>query len=369
MDNKSINIVCYYASEYAGNFIPSILHLSESIKSKKRIIFTFPKEAENRYWIKHIREKGYDVFFISNFSNKHVFKKELREINKDNNVNIVYTHFVSGLKAKSVYPFSHKIKLVIHVHSDFTGSRSHSFKRKLLRFLEFNLIRRDAKYIFVSKYLCPKVNKRFFAINNAVCVDRIVDKALDIKDFKVQNYISDNDTTFLIFGWSPFIKGVDIAVKAYLDLPAELKNKAKLIIVHGRNDGYERCINFLKTKLQSDEFLNEKSIVFVKPLEDVFSLYSMTDVFVSASRSEGFSYSVIEALYFGNQCLVSDIKGTIWSKDYDNVSVFHSENSDELSKLMAECLSEKKKKILNTKIIDDFSIEEWSKKIGQILFE
>ena len=115
MENKKcINIVCHYASIYGGNFIPSILSLSYSLKEQYRVIFTFPKEANDRNWVKYLIDNKQELFFID-FSNK-AFKKELKKINSDNNVEVLYTHFISGLRIRSIYPFSKRMKLVIHIY-------------------------------------------------------------------------------------------------------------------------------------------------------------------------------------------------------------------------------------------------------------
>lgn len=366
MAKKNINIVCFYSSEYAGNFIPSLLSFAESGSKEVNIIFTFPKEAKNRYWIKFLVEKKYEIFFLSSFSGG-VFKKELRKINKLNGINVLYTHFVSGLKVKMVYPFSKKIKLIIHVHSDFSASKKLSFKRRLRRFLELYFLRRDAHYIFVSKGVAFKNGKNFHCVENALCLNRIINQKLDIDQFKLQNDIRDDCTIFLMFAWSPYIKGLDIAVKAFLNLTKEEKDKVRFVVVHGRDDGYSKCINFLSTQLGNQDFLNEKFIKFVKPTEDVFSLYSIADVFITASRSEGFSYAVLESLYLGLNTIISNINGLKWALCYPLVEVFESENSSELSKLITNKIGLKGNKHINEAVAADYNIETWCENVKKIV--
>lgn len=365
---KNINIVCFYASEYAGNFIPSLLHFAGSCDKNINIIFTFPKEAENRYWIKFLEQRKYKVFFLSSFKGK-TFKKELKKINKENNINVLYSHFVSGLKIKAVYPFNKKMKLIIHVHSDFSGSKKVSFKRRIRRFFELSILRKDADYIFVGDSLSFKHGEHFHSVTNALCLDRIVNQKLDIELFKKENDIKDSHTVFLMFAWSPYIKGVDVAVKAFLNLSEEEKEKVRFVIVHGRGDGYLKCIDYLSEKLGNKDFLNEKHIKYVKPVEDMFALYSISDVFISASRSEGFSYAILESLYLGLNSIISNIKGSIWAASYPLVDVFESENSMELYKLIKNKIGSKSGKHLNEKIAIDYNINKWCESIKKIVIE
>lgn len=355
-NKKTINVVCHYASIYGGNFIPSLIRLAACL-SEYNIIFTFPNEARGRNWAHFIIKSGYTVNFID-FSNK-ALEKELKYINRINNVDIMYTHFLSGLRVKNFYPFSKKIKLLIHVHSDFTGGLKQSFFDKLKEFIEFRLIRKDAEYIYVSEAMWSRHSK-FKGQNyvqNALCLERIPAEP-DVVPQK------NGKTTFLTFGWSPFVKGIDITVKAFLE--SKLQN-VQLIVVHGRDDGYQKCVNYLKNKLGNDSFLNDERISFAPPAENVFNFYSLADVFISSSRSEGFSYSVLEALYFNLRVLCSDIEGTSWVKKYNNVQTFKSEDFRNLQVLIEKCSNYKKNCEKNINILEDFSIINWCNSIAKII--
>ena len=360
--NKNINIICKYASEYGGNFIPSILFLAKELRKNRKVIFTFPEETKSRFWIKKIQDEGFRVYFF-----KTNFKKEIISINKKEEIGYSYFHFISGLRAKLIYPFSRKMKLIIHVHSDFTGNKSISWKRKIKYFVEYNLLRRDAKYVFVSESLFNKKKKTFHSVSNCLCIDRIFESSVDIESFKIKNGISNNDTVFLLFGWSPYIKGVDIAIRAFEQIVNEGNKGYKLVIIHGRGNGRENCINYLKESLGDDKFLYNKNIIFEKPVEDVFSLFRLSDVLILSSRSEGFSYSVLEALYFNLRVLSSDIKACQWANGYDNFATFKSENYLELADLLKKNISFKKKEYFNKDILEKYSPEKWAESIIDII--
>ena len=360
---KRINIVCNYSSIYAGNFIPSILNLCEKLDSDV-IVFSFPIEAQNRKWVYFIKSQGYAVFFYR--SNR--FKKDISLINKNNDINLVYTHFISGLKIKMTIPFNRHIKLFIHVHSDFSGNKKPSLKQRIKKFIECKCIRTDSTYIFVSKPLFLKdKSKNKHYVCNALCLDRFFTSKVRSDNYLDTFHINKQDTIFLLFGWSPYIKGVDLAVKAFLDLPIDLQNKAKFIIVHGKDDGLKKCVDFLSEKLGNTSFLNNHNLIFLPPEEDVFSLYKMCDVYVMASRSEGFSYSLMESLYFNLRCIVSDIDGCAWAKQYDNCIFFKANDSQELSQIMKKCIGQKRNPTTNMEIAKKYDINIWSNEIKSIL--
>lgn len=361
--NKRINIICNYSSLYAGNFIPSILNLCRKMHSYF-IIFSFPIESENRNWIKIIKSKGYSVFFYNNKS----FKKDVLSINKNNSINTIYTHFISGLKIKMVVPFNHHINLFIHIHSDFSGNNKPSLKQRIKKIIGNKLLRTDATYIFVSKalYLADKSKNKYY-VQNAICLERIFENSIDPEAYLKKYTIDKQNTIFLLFAWSPYIKGVDLAVKSFLSLQDSLQKKAKFIIVHGKDDGRRKCIDYLIDQLGDDCFLSNKNILFVPPEEDVFSLYDISDVYVMASRSEGFSYSLIESIYFNLKCLVNDIDGCSWAKEYDNCLFFKTNDFSDLSTLFAKCIGIKKDHKKNLDIVNRFSIDDWSNQIKNIL--
>lgn len=358
---KTINIVCHYASIYGGNFIPSILYFANENSSKYKIMFTLPIQAKDRNWARYIEKRGYKTVYID-FSNK-TFKKQIKSINKNNNVDVMYTHFLSGLRVKLLYPFSKKVRLLIHIHSDFTGGAKASLSTKFKLFIEHKILRKDAQYIFVSNAERKKYsNKKYIYLPNALCLERIPCPKLNYDKFCKDHNILKTSTLFLTFGWSPFIKGIDLTVKSFLRCARE---NDRLIVVHGKDDGYKKCIDFLAKRIDNNNFLKDNKIIFIRPEEDVFSLYHLCDVFISSSRSEGFSYSILEALYFNLKVLSSNIPGVQWSKKYRNVSFFDVNNDQELDHLIEESSGYKKNNTVNNVLWNDYDIKKWSSALSE----
>lgn len=353
---KIINIVSNYSSLYGGNFIPSLFALAKHLSHDNKVIFSFPVSAKEREWCKYIENNGFDVFY---FDKKII--KEIRQINKDNNVTVVYTHFISTPIAKLFAPYSRKIKLFIHIHSDFRGSNKKiGFIAKVKKIIFEKIIRRDSEYIYVSKALKEEDNlKRAHFVRNALCLDRIASDN-EPKQLAFEKGIM----TFLMFGWSPYVKGVDIAVNAFKCLPQDYAQKCQLVIVYDYNKK-DDCADFIQ-KTTSVNVAECKNIVLVEPSENVFDLYEKVDAFISASRSEGFSYSILEALYCGLPVLMSDIVGTAWAKQYGAIS-FKANDKKALSEQIMLLSNTRKRKSINQNIQKDFDINLWVEAISNIL--
>lgn len=118
----------------------------------------------------------------------------------------------------------------------------------------------------------------------------------------------------LLFGWSPYIKGVDIAARAIAGLQDE---GFVLGLVTGRDMTADKLRDWL-----SSQGCAIPNIRLLPPIENVFDYHQAADIMLSASRSETFSYALAEALYARVPCVLSDIPGTRWAAAYETATVF-----------------------------------------------
>lgn len=357
----NVGIISDYAAVYSGNFISSILSIADSIKEKNNVIFCFPCEAESREWIQFIKDKGYKVFFFSRKKINFIFG--IRRICRKNHVNFAYFHFVSPALGKTTLLFK-KTKACFHIHSDFSGGKPLRRLQKIKDTFFDKIVKRKSIYIFVSKDLYDKSFARIkYHIPNG-----LFKKTLPVID-KEDVFLSEADSrypVFLSFAWSPFVKGIDIlckAFKSYLET-----NKGILMLVYGKNGGEKNLKDFLN-KQGINDF---KNIVFLPPIEDVATYYKKASCFISSSRSEGFSYSVLEAISYNKSVIVSDISGTSWSMKFRGVISFKSEDSVSLKKAMTEASRHSLDKIEiaeNTSLLKEYSGERWSSLVLNVLRE
>jgi len=75
------------------------------------------------------------------------------------------------------------------------------------------------------------------------------------------------------------------------------------------------------------------------PTHNVASYYNSSDIFLSSSREEGFTYSVLEAAYCNPMIIASEIGGH--PLDIPFISHFESGNVNQLKALIIEILEKK----------------------------
>ena len=351
-----LNIICNYASQYAGNFIASMLSFARNTDFE--VLFSFPKEAQSRNWINWIRSFGFNVIFFEKNNGKEF--KEIKQQCKSKAVDIAYFHFFSDIKILKSFYNCKNIKTIIHMHSDFSAGRKNKI-RECYKNTVHKIYSKRFTYIFVSSAMCDayKVKNKQY-IPNALCLDRFSDPdSLNyIED--VKSKLNLKNTIFMMFAWSPYIKGLDVAIKAFNKL--ENKNN-KLLVVHGRDNGLSKDLEYLK----SNGIEPSENVIFIHPVEDVFELFKVSDCFISSSRSEGFSYSILEALYFNNFVISSNISGTKWCQKYNNVASFVNEDANDLFCKINDISKRKKIMKVNTKIQKDYNLSDWIEKIYSVL--
>ena len=359
----SVGIICDYAAIYSGNFISSILYFATSIKEENEVIFCFPKDAENRKWVSSIKEKNFKVFFFSR--TKFKFIKDIRSISRKNHFKSVYFHFVSSALGKVAFLFK-RTRLCFHIHSDFSSGRPVSKIQKLKDDFFDRFIKRKSVYIFVSQNLCNSSRALIkYFVANGLFKKEISDENFE-GDAAFTNKLIPKCPVFLAFAWSPFVKGIDVLCKAFNEYLKE--NEGSLILVYGKNDGKANLIQFLKNQGIS----SFENVILLPPTENISFYYNYATCFVSSSRSEGFSYSILEAISYNKIIIASDIPGTAWCSQFNGVINFRSEDYVSLKQAMISASEKsltKEERDQNIVLLDNYSGEKWRNLITKILKE
>ena len=92
--------------------------------------------------------------------------------------------------------------------------------------------------------------------------------------------------------------------------------------VHDWNRGNQPCWQYL-----------------AEPRERVAEFFAASDAFISASRSEGFPYSIVEAMASKLPVVSSDIPGAAWARGVPGEVFFPPGDADALSKAISQMLS------------------------------
>lgn len=358
----NILFICGYAADYKGNFIESLIQLDEALHGCLKSCYIFPQEAKNKAWIRELQDTGAKVFFnTNNFIRKLCLQNA---ICKKYNIDIIYHHFwnlndclVSKILKKK-YP---KLKTVIHYHSEYHISQS-----RFNETIKHWILNADMK-IGCGKYVAEELEEAGF--DNVKWIDNCINFArLDYYEvFPVNAGL--NLLTFSSCGYE--IKGIDISIKSCFsarkkDIPVNL-----LIAVSSNRDEIERRTIDECGKLGSDL---PEWIQILPPKSDIATYYRAVDAYLNSSRSEGFCYASVEAIYCGVQVIQSDHPGN--RLDIPRTLICRVEDVEGCTKAIEELYYRKQNNMIKEDnqiqrkyVIDNYSIDTWTTKVSNVLIE
>ncbi len=343
-------LVSSFMAEYKGGYIPCILALIKKMhENGDELTCIFPTPKKEIEWIEEIKNEGCKVYFLDydpySLSNINFIKK----IIKKEKINLIHSDFTGwDITVKLAAPF---IPTIWHERMRVNDI---DFVKKMENLVKYRVVGAVKTYpVGISDDVYRAVSRLSFGNKS----EKIMD-VLDVNRFDTELERPNNEIKkFLMFSYSPIVKGVDIAFDAMEELNRD-ELIAKLVLVsHGACDDY-----VAKRYPELPEWLELE-----KPREDVQYFYKNTDYFISASRSEGFSLALIESIYNGMSVIASDIPGTAWSREFKSVDFFSSGEKysllNEINKKLKKEISDKDIQFNRQKVIDEFSIDGWVNKV------
>lgn len=363
--NKKLLFLCGYKSLYGGNFIPSLMALEDKLKTYGvSCVYAFPQDTQSRLWISFLKTEGKQVIFLDFDMTNREFISELTRIVEGYQIKYIYSHFAPTLKIE-LFAKQHKdIRIFTHIHSDFSAGKN-SIKMKVKTFLIYKLLSGKITFFSVSKKFVEYNPKRITYVPNGLAQKRVVSNHVGGKTIREEYNVKETESLCEIFGWSPVVKGLDIAINAVKVLNEEKGLTVKLAIICGREMTAARMKEWVANNTKCSG--KENYLLYWAPKEDVFSYHEAADILLSASRSEGFSYSILEMLSLGKRCVISDIPGVKWAEEYETVFSFPSENI--AGCVEAICNALKSKKECNMKVAEaiqkNYSIDIWTNTIAE----
>ena len=367
MSEKSFLFVCKYEAPYGGNFIASLCHLEKHLSSQGvTVYYAFPETVQKREWFSLFHENRH-VLFVKPNGTVSLAKQLLSYIDQYG-ISLLYVHFGYMASARLCALRRKNLKLVLHQHSDFSGGKKVSFMKRIKRFIVNrmdSLLGSRLRQIYIGTTVTKGRNGTI--IPNAFTSERFSRETLSREEQRKRMDLTDSDILVILFGWSPYVKGVDIAVDAVHALQQKGKTNIKLAIIGGRDYTEDKMYDWIFTHTQCRQ--KESWLYYLEPTEDVFRYHKASDIMLSASRSEGFSYSILEALYSGKRCVISNIEGTKWAAKYSSVLSFESENPLDCADVIYD-ISEKaiNPETVASEVQKEYNIQTWTDSVSSILF-
>ncbi len=238
--------------------------------------------------------------------------------------------------------------------------------RRLKDLLKYRVMGRNVRIIAVSEHLRRQtIDVGFNAVaiqtvQNGIDLNRAITATCSPPQVYEKFKIPPDKHLLLLFGWEPITKGVDVAMDA-----VERLTSIGLPITLGIV-GTETLREFV---LRRNNEVLPSWLHIIPPIDNVANLYKAASLFISASRNEGFPYSICEAMANGLPVVLSEIPGVTWARETPGATFFPSGNSTALAAAIREVLGwtteehERRivanKQLINTK----FTVSRWVEQI------
>lgn len=247
------------------------------------------------------------------------------------NADIVHIH-AEGPAAMSWMPKLRGKRVIVTIHGlDWRRAKWKGFASKYIKWGEKQAVKHADEIIVLSRglqnYFKSQYGRETVLIPNGV--SRMTPRSAD----EIRKRWGLKKDSFVLFvGRIVPEKGLKYLIEAW----KEIKTDKKLVIVGGSSDT-KAFMNELKesagdnvifTGFQQGKILGE--------------LYSNAYIYTLPSDVEGMPLSLLEAMSYGNCCLVSDIPGCVETVE-DKAIVFPKSNVEELKKKLQDLIDDEKK--------------------------
>ncbi|MEG1524191.1 MAG: glycosyltransferase family 4 protein [Clostridia bacterium] len=360
--------LCDYQAPYGGNFIASLTRLHAALTQRGvPARYLFPLDAESRSWCKQMRTIGMQTLFFDKGAPLYKQNQLLCSILHSYHITILHVHFGCFPLAELAALRMPHLRLILHFHSDFSAGKPPTFQKRF-RDVVYRIPER-----FIGKHRIQKITVSetsaittpdCIGIHNALVAERFANDVWTREQTRKAYNVAESAILVLVFGWSPYIKGVDVAVNAMQRIHDAGHAQYLLGIICGRAYTAEQMRSFLAERTNCTG--EEPWLRLFPPEEDVFRYHHACDVMLSASRSETFSYALLEALYSCKPCVCSDIPGVRWAKRFDTVRFYPVEDTAALSSAISAAAMDGcsesfsiRAQAVSDIVQHEYSIEDW----------
>jgi glycosyltransferase involved in cell wall biosynthesis len=324
VSDRTIVQVTLWNSPYLGNVMTSQLALAEAARRDLGVgtHFVLADGAAGQPWLADLEAAGTTWSILPPRSG---WAAHLRRDAREHHAALFHTHFTAADLPAARVAARAGIPCVWHVRTGFNGYPPRQRVKDLMKMRV--VARRDvARIVAVSPWLGELVRRRgapagrVEVLPNAIVLERF-DRLPSRAAARERFGLGEAAQVVVGLGWWPEVKGVDVLLDA-LDGVAERRSDVQALLV-----GEQQMRDFLAARSpQTPPWLRVSGFV-----EDSAWLFAAADLFVSASRHEGQSSAIGEAIGCGLPVVMSDIPGTAGWEAAPGVDTFPSEDSGALA--------------------------------------
>ncbi len=256
-----------------------------------------------------------------------------------------------------------KKRIVVTIHGlDWKRSKWGGFASKYIKFGEKMAVKYADEIIVLSesvqKYFKDTYNRETIFIPNGVTKPELREPKL-IKE----KYGLEKNSYILYLGRIVPEKGIDYLIEAYKNI-----NTNKKLVIAGGASHTNDYLEQIKEKVNTDERIIMTGFVQGEDLEELFSncyLYCLP------SDVEGMPISLLEAMSYGKNCLVSDIPENLQVIENKGIS-FKKSDINDLKEKLEDCLNKKYTKTadeISNYVLNKYNWDEVVKKTEKLYGE
>ncbi len=299
--------VCDYAAPYSGAFIRQLEMLEEELRERGLggSAFGFPPAAEHTDWFAAMKRRGWPAFVLPPPGARDAWKAHgaIRAAVASTGCRIVHSHFL-GYDAPSALAVARarlrrrRCGLIWHYRTALESDpRARSLPRRLKDGLKYRVIGAGVdRHAAVTKALADEARIRGArggaeAVVAGCDTDALRPDPEARARARAALNVADDEALVLHFGWHWWRKGGDLLVAAAERLAER---------------GVER-VRFVSVGAPEDQ--EAGPVERIPFTQGVGELHQAADIFVSASRSEGFGNGLMEAFASGTPAVATLVDG------------------------------------------------------------
>jgi glycosyltransferase involved in cell wall biosynthesis len=328
----SIVQVTLWNSPYLGNFMSSELALARYVRAQLRLgtHCVLAPGAEGQPWLEDLDAAGITWSILP--PRRSAWRAHLDGVIREHGAAIIHTHFTAADLAAASAAHAAGVPCVWHIRTGFNG---YPLRRRVTDLFKMRLVarRRVARILVVAPWLGELARRRgapadrIEVVPNAIVVERFA-QLPDRAEARERFDLDPGADVVLLLGWWPDVKGVDVLIDALQQIAGRRPRLQALLV------GEEQMRTSLAERLpEQPPWLRLSGFV-----NDPAWLYTAADIFVSASRHEGQSGAVGEALACALPVVMSEIPGNYLWRAAPNVLTFPNEDADALAARLEQLL-------------------------------